>query len=226
MILGFDIDAPSNSRCLARTWSDSGCAAGILLTATGTQMPPDAVFDGTKPSLDYGLASLQNCMDKIANSAGSEDLVYAGTLLLDCCKNIHTRVLEIGDFAGQGIYLSGVVTYFANSHYLHIPFGGGCLYSIENGKLVHHGAMPDMRLIRDAIGGGPAWEGRCWQNLRKENMRLLFSSSPIMDIPRCEEILCEHSNEQSHMNTASMLIRRELMYSIPGGPTAVMEMRL
>lgn len=225
MIFGFDTDNSEKSVCCAKQW-DNGTQAAFLLTCTGSAIDLDGICCGMKTAVQYATALFCQHFEEISNSEGAADLIYAGTRLIDCGRQIHARVLELGDYSGQGIYLTGVATYFtAHGPFVMLPFGGGCLYISSRGKTICLSPNSYERIVRDAIGGSRDWQGRCWHGELKDNSHLIYTSAPI-DARFCEQTIKTHSSETNHINTVSMLLRRELESKYPGNTTAVMELRI
>lgn len=222
MTVGFDADGSKLAYCGAKTWVDS-IQAAYVITAEGTLMDSNTVCDGIEVAAEFADAVIKNTLDAAAGSAGATDTVYAETVLIDCCKTIHNRVLELSDFSGQGIYLSGVIAYCIDKAFIAIPFGGGSLYR-HDGEHLEVLSAPESKIIRNAIGGTRVWHGKCLRGEVAQEGRLLLTSNAA-DPVRCDQIIRVNGTERSHRNTASMLIRRDLEKAYPGSATAVLDMK-
>lgn len=224
MIFGFDTDG-DKAICLAKEWADKNVGGGFLLNACGTEMASDALCDGIQPVLASAAANIQLCLEQIAASPGANDLKYAATNLAETCIKIHRHTLEVASFVGQGIYLSGVITYFSASQYCFLPFGGCAVYSSTDNILAQQNPAMKDRFIRDVIGGPLIWKPQLWQGKRKEENRLLITSRELPDLPFAEKTLRENATKDTHPNTVAMLLRRDLTGNNAGQPAAVMDLQ-
>lgn len=225
MNFGYDVKSPQYARCLAKSWPASGITSSLLLSATGSIPDSDALCNGIPFAIDYAETSIQLCLEHIATSHGFSDLAFAGTTLRECCQAIHRHLLEVCEYIGQGIYISGAIVYTCPDRILMFPFGGAAIYAYQDSKLTRLGSDSSSPFIRDAMGGSEIWTPVYWQAPVSENPHLFCLSHPLEDIHSCNEILQKQVSTGSHPNTASMLLRREIDRQIHDAPSAVMELQ-
>lgn len=225
MIFGYDVNNATTARCLAKTWESSGISVSVMLYGTGSGVDSDTICDGIPTAVNIADAHIRLCLEEIAQSTGASDLAYVSTTLLDHCQEIHKKILDISDFIGQGIYIGGAIIYGCADKILLCSFGGTAIYSWQNNELVTQGNQAACPFAQNAIGGSKDWNPYCWHISRSDNVRLICTCKPLSDLHISNEILRTQVAPDSHVNTASMLLRRELERQSLGGPAAVMDFR-
>lgn len=222
MNAGFDVTPNTYAKCLFKRWdNNSGCA--MALSITGTGMEVDALCDAIPVAADLTEATLVTCAEKIQESGGAQDIMFAATNITTACMDLHKRIWEIREFAGQGIYVGGAILYYTPEFYFLLPFGGCRVYAYTGEKLVTVGTEPDSLFIQDAIGGSSVWKPHPYKVKRTDNVRLLLTTGPIPDLAAAEKLLMENTGENPHPNTVAILIRKMLNAVFPEAPHGVID---
>lgn len=226
MIFGFDTSG-QNVITAFRHWEELNTAASLLLISCSTTPDPDApIYEAEEHAFRTGTARLLRKLDEIGSSAGCADIMYAATTLAQECTSLHSWVRELSLFNGQGIYLSGIITYLTPEKFLLLPFGSSAAYTFKSGKLKRQGPQVDEKLVHNAIGGADTWKPQCWEGDRIPGMHIICTSQPLPSPEDMKSVITENSLDTSHPNTVSMVLRRNLDVSATGLPTAVLELKL
>ena len=209
MKIGFDADNTETTVCDTVYWEKKNIGAGLLLYAYGTAPVQHAVFTtGCKEAVKYMKRRIEEQIVAVYCDDGAADVQYAAAKIMDVFQECNSQIYEMKSFLGQGIYIGGAVAYTVGSKYILFPFGGGRAY-IWNGVIMMPQGDPPAAdgIIRDAVGAMKTWPGQCWTGTLLEDSRLILTSSllPKLDFPEFFR-----SDDNSHVNTPAMRLRREL----------------
>ena len=168
--------------------------------------------------------ALEKLCDKLLQEGSSGDLAYAAARLQAALTKASSAISELGILLSMGLYVGGTVIYVIPGQALLLAFGGSTIYRLESHNLVQITGGCEDGLIPDALGaGGAAVKGV--PIAVPEDLRLLAVSAPLEEEAqnRAAAILAENSADETHPDTASMLISQAIL---PAHAGPVLDCRL
>lgn len=160
-------------------------AAGAVLSGFGTNPLPGAVCDDAiQKAVVYAAQWLQKVFDAMLEHQ-VEDLAYAQEVLTIQLGKLNNGITYLSRNFGQGIYLSGSISYVAGETFICLPFGGGSAYLLNGGMTVEMKNKaqpnPDPLYIFDAIGGANTLAVAFDKASLSVGNYLILSSRPLQD---------------------------------------------
>lgn len=123
-----------------------------------------------------------------------------------------SAISELGILLSMGLYVGGTVVYAVSGQALLLAFGGATVYRLEGHNLTLIAGGCEDGLITDALGAGGAAVRGVTVSV-PEDLRLLAISAPLDEEARNQAtaILVENGADETHPDTASMLISQAIL---------------
>lgn len=163
---------------LHKTEDKGSYAATAILAGFGTPPTPGVICDEPiKMVVSFVAEQIRKSLEHLLVHR-CEDMEHAKKLLMSKLSRINDTLFTLQRSFGQGIYLTGVISYFVGEDFICLPFGGACAYLWENNTCTvltnpSDPKISGMPYITDALGGPVTFTASFNDGKLKEGMHLV-----------------------------------------------------
>ena len=199
--------------------------AGCLLYGFGSVPEADTVVDNAiLRAVNCAAGSITQALNLAMQSEHSSDFAIVAQNIAQTLRAISKNLWDLSRCSGQGVYIGGVIVYFAGCNYFAIPFGGAALLSFQDRALSRLDTPAENNIIHDALGIRTGWSGRIMQGSLVPGGILLGTTGIPTDWQQCQQQIYEQTSSDIQSISAAMILRQQI--AVASTDAAVIEFRL
>lgn len=225
MTIECDVAPAANVICVSRSIPEQELNAGCLLYSFGSVPEADTVVDNAiLRAVNCAAGSLTQTINQAMQNEHSNDLTIVAQNIAQTLRAISKNLWDFSRCTGQGVYIGGVIVYFAGCNYFAIPFGGAALLSFQGRELSRLDPPAENNIIHDALGIRNGWAGRILQGSLAPGSILLGTTGTPADWQQCQQQIYEQTTSDIQSISAAMILRQQI--AVASTDAAVIEFRL
>lgn len=225
MTIECDVTPTANVICVSRSMPDRELNAGCLLYGFGSVPEADTVVDNAiQRAVNCAAGSITQTLDLAMESEYGTNFTPVAQNTAQTLRAVSKNLWDLSRCSGQGVYIGGVVVYFAGCNYFAIPFGGAALLSFRDRTLSRLDTPAVSNIIHDALGIRNGWSGRIMQGSLAPGDILLGATGVPNDWQQCQQQIHEQTTSDIQSISAAMILRQHI--AVASADAAVIEFRL